>query len=226
MNSCRTYLCLLLCLLPAVLLADDFFDVRGFTYKRAARGVEVRADIDFPTMGDAVAVESVRRWICEVIGVDVTETVDERNFGRILQQACDSIFGREDRGKHILRVTWSFEDPEVVTFESTLTDEDSVRWVSEDVATFSKKDGRRIQANEVFKCDERQIKNLMWEFRGDLPMEASKAEELYVGDVGFVDGWIVVIGPAVNHTGAAYRVRYEKAAPYLRATGHSGGYFE
>lgn len=225
MKGLRFWILLLLAAVPTALPADDFFDVRGFTYKRKGSGTEVRASIDFPTTGSAPALRAARLWICEVIGADVKGDVTEDNFGQILQQACDSCFDNS-RGSHTLEVTWSFEDPEVVTFESTVTDVDSVRWVSEDVASFSKKDGHRIQADEIFKCGEEQIKTLMWQFRGDLPMEVGKADDLYVGDVGFIDGWIVVIGPAAGHTGAAYRIRYETAAPYLKATRHSGGYLE
>ena len=31
-----------------------------------------------------------------------------------------------------------------------------------------------------------------------------------------IDGWIIVIGPAENSAGRAYRVRYQAAEPYLK----------
>ena len=81
--------------------------------------------------------------------------------------------------------------------------------MSADCATFSKIDGHRLTVKEIFKCGEAQIKQLMWQYRGDLPlMEVSKPEELVVGDAGYIDGWVVVIGPAYHHTGAEYRIRY------------------
>lgn len=222
----RPLLSLLLLPLPLLCPAQDYFDVRGFSYERSGHGIEVRANVDFPVMGSTALLEKARRWIGEVVGIDDNTAITADNFGKLLQEACDQYFDDGVKGKHTLQVTWSFEDPEIVTFESSVTDHDSVSWVSEDVASFSKADGHRIRVDEIFKCDEHQIKQLMWEFRGDLPMEAAKADDLYVGDAGFIDGWIVVIGPAARHTGAAYRIRYQDAAPWLRATGHSGDYYE
>ena len=69
-----------------------------------------------------------------------------------------------------------------------------------------------------------KAKELMWEYRGDLPMAVGSAKELVVGEAGFIDGWVIVIGPAVNYTGAAYRLRYPEIEQYLRK-GHSGGYY-
>ena len=54
-------------------------------------------------------------------------------------------------------------------------------------------------------------------------MEVGKADDLYVGDMGFIDGWVVVIGPAHNYTGAAYKIRYQEAEPYLKH--YAGGYY-
>ena len=55
----------------------------------------------------------------------------------------------------------------------------------------------------------------MWEWRGDLPVEVASANDLIVGEAGFIDGWIVVIGPARNYTGAPFRIRYQAAEPFL-----------
>jgi hypothetical protein len=54
-------------------------------------------------------------------------------------------------------------------------------------------------------------------------MEVASAEELVVGNAGFIDGWIIVIGPAHHYTGAAYRIRYEEVEEYVKR-GVSGGY--
>ena len=103
-----------------------------------------------------------------------------------------------------------------MTFPQQIIDVDSVKWISQDCATFSKRDGHRLQVNEIFNCDEKKIKELMWDYRGELPMEVGSPDELIVGDVGFVDGWIIVIGPAFHYTGAAYRIRYERPCSYYR----------
>jgi hypothetical protein len=55
-------------------------------------------------------------------------------------------------------------------------------------------------------------------------MAVGSAKELVVGEAGYIDGWVIVIGPAVNYTGAAYRLRYPEIEQYLRK-GHSGGYY-
>ncbi|MBQ5579056.1 MAG: hypothetical protein IIT40_09475, partial [Prevotella sp.] len=122
-----------------------------------------------------------------------------------------------------IEVVRSFEDENCVTFEAKIIDVDSVKWISQDCATFSKRDGHRLQVNEIFNCDEKKIKELMWDYRGELPMEVGSPDELIVGDVGFVDGWIIVIGPAYHYTGAAYRIRYEEVEQYVKL-GRSGGY--
>ena len=225
-NLRATLLVWLLALLPAVVRGEDFFDVRTFNYQRQEGGVTLQAEIDFPTAGTAGSVREVRRWICELLGVDEGVDVTEVNFGKILQQACDGMFGDMESGRHSLQVKWTFEDPEIVTFESAVIDDDGERWTSEDVVSVSKKDGHRIQAGEIFKCGEEQIKQLMWDSRGKLQMEVGKASDLYVGDAGFIDGWIVVIGPAARHTGAAYRIRYATAVPYLRGGNRGGDYYE
>ena len=45
-----------------------------------------------------------------------------------------------------------------------------------------------------------------------------------VGEAGFIDGWIVVIGPARNYTGAPFRIRYQAAEPFLWGS-KRGGYY-
>jgi hypothetical protein len=50
-------------------------------------------------------------------------------------------------------------------------------------------------------------------------------DELVVGDAGYIDGWVVVIGPAQGYTGAAYRIRYQVAEPYLQGK-RTGGYYD
>ena len=78
--------------------------------------------------------------------------------------------------------------------------------------------------NEIFNCSEERIKQLMWEWRGDLPVEVDSANDLIVGEAGFIDGWIIVIGPARNYTGAPFRIRYQAAEPFLWGS-KRGGYY-
>ena len=118
---------------------------------------------------------------------------------------------------------WMYEDPTCVTYEAVTTDRDSVDWSTTSVACFSKRDGHRVGANEIFGCDEAQIKRLMWQYRGNLSMEVAQADDLYVGDCGFIDGWVLVVGPAQGTSGAAYRLRYPEIEQWLKKP-QSDGY--
>lgn len=204
--------------------AQNFLNVKQYTCRRQGEGVSVSMKADFPVEGNAALLKSVRQWICETLDVDAPKTFTPDRFPELMQQSCDRYLQEPGKSSHTIEITWSFEDPECVTFESTIMDKDSVTWTTEDCATFSKKDGHRITASEIFKCDKRQIKQLMWQFRGSLIMEVPTAAQLYVGNVGLIDGWVIVIGPAVRHSGAEYRIRYEIAEPYLR-TSKGGDYY-
>ena len=46
-------------------------------------------------------------------------------------------------------------------------------------------------------------------------MEVSSPDALYVGDVAFIDGWVIVIGPARGTSGAEYRLRYPEIEKWL-----------
>ena len=46
-------------------------------------------------------------------------------------------------------------------------------------------------------------------------MEVSSPDALYVGDVAFIDGWVIVIGPARGTSGAQYRLRYPEIEKWL-----------
>lgn len=124
-------------------------------------------------------------------------------------------FVKTGDGHREVNITWLYEDPTCVSYEAVVTDRDSVAWTASSVATFSKQDGHRVTPEEVFSCDEKQIKRLMWQYRGDLPMEVSSPDALYVGDVAFIDGWVIVIGPARGTSGAEYRLRYPEIEKWL-----------
>ncbi|MGI6223046.1 MAG: hypothetical protein ACOYJG_05515 [Prevotella sp.] len=221
----RVFRYLVLCLFLHVatpLNAEDFFDVQSYNCQQQEGESSFDARVDFPSVGPAACLIQARQWVCEVLGIDAPLRVSCDDFPKLLEQAADE-YVKAGYGQRSVEIEWAFEDPDCVTFLATVRDRDSVIWTSQDCATFSKEDGHRLSAEEVFNCSESQIKKLMWQFRGDLPMEVSRAEDLYVGDVGFIDGWIVVIGPARNYTGAAYKIRYQIAEPYLKH--YAAGYY-
>ena len=151
--------------------------------------------------------------------------LEKGDFQALLQRSFEGFLGVADSCSRRIEIERRYEDADVVTFAALVVDKDSATWRSEDYATFSKVDGDRIQVDEVFRCSEKKIKELMWKWRGNVPVDVSSADGLVVGDVAFLDGWVVVIGPAQGYTGAAYLIRYQDAEPYLQ--GKPGGrYFE
>lgn len=215
---------LVLMLLSLGMMAQSFFVTQTISYDdKGDRNTSFSAKVEFPVSGSAKALESVREWICDMLETDVPKHLDAGKFRDKLRD-CSGAFLMETEGvARTIVIERSFEDENCVTFEATITDKDSEKWISQDCATFSKRDGHRLQVGEVFSCDEEKVKDLMWAYRGDLPMEVESAEELVVGNVGYIDGWIIVIGPAYHYTGAAYKIRYEEVEEYLNK-GISGGY--
>lgn len=53
-------------------------------------------------------------------------------------------------------------------------------------------------------------------------MEVAKADDLYVGDCGYIDGWVLVVGPAQGTSGAAYRLRYPEIEQWLKKAKEDG----
>mgnify|MGYP006986279582 CR=1 FL=1 len=189
--------------MPAV-AAADYFDVVPLSCREGSGSVKYEASVDFPVGGgrEVMAAEQ------DVSGMSADD------FGRLLG-AVAADFVKTGDGHREVNITWLYEDPTCVSYEAVVTDRDSVAWTASSVATFSKRDGHRITPEEVFSCDEKQIKRLMWQYRGDLPMEVSSPDALYVGDVAFIDGWVIVIGPARGTSGAEYRLRYPEIEKWL-----------
>ena len=170
--------------------------------------------------GDARVVSSVRKRIGFVLD---TETDFKRDYQRMLQASCDTFTMSGQGGDRSIVIERSYEDANCVTFESMVTDKGSETWRWADCASFSKRDGHRIRLDEIFRCDISDIQQLMWAYRGDLPMSVDSPEELVPVNAGFIDGWVIVIGQAYHYTGAPYRLRYEEIDSYLH-TG-DGGYY-
>lgn len=211
-------------LLPLSMMAQSFFVTQTISHDdKGDRNTSFSAKVEFPVSGSPKALESVREWICDMLETDVPKQLNAEKFRDKLRD-CSGAFLMEAEGiARTIVIERSFEDENCVTFEATITDKDSEKWISQDCATFSKRNGRRLQMKDIFKCDEEKVKELMWIYRGDLPMEVESAGELVVGNVGYIDGWIIVIGPAYHYTGAAYKIRYEEVEEYLNK-GISGGY--
>lgn len=198
--------------------AKDYFDVLTATCDRRSGKSRFVASVDVPVAGPEDVVRNVKRWICDVLEVDVPKNVDAADFGMLIKQSSSAFLSDAEGGSRKVEITWTYEDPTCVTFESKVSDRDSVEWTTADVATFSKAGGRRVEASDVFACDENKIKELMWQYRGSTAIDVTSPSRLYVGNVGFIDGWVVVIGPAENSGGAEYRIRYQAAEPFLRPT--------
>ena len=205
-------------------LAQSFLETKDVSCQQKGSGkASYSAKVEYPVNGDKRVLATVREWICDILEVENPQNLNESAFRSLLVDISGKFLLDVDDMDRRIDIERSFEDENCVTFEATVTDVDSEKWISQDCATFSKRDGHRIQVDEIFNCDENKIKELMWEYRGELPMEVGSAEELVVGNAGFIDGWIIVIGPAHHYTGAAYRIRYEEVEEYIKR-GVSGGY--
>ncbi len=211
-------------LFPLGAMAQSFFVTQNIAYSdKGDKRTSYSAKVEFPVEGSGKALESVREWICDMLGVDKPKHLDVSRFRDLLRDCCGAYLMEAEGMARKIVVERSFEDENCVTFEATITDEDHEKWTCQDCATFSKRDGHRLSVDEIFNCGEEKVKELMWAYRGDLPMEVESAEELVVGNAGYIDGWIIVIGPAFHYTGAAYKIRYEEVEEYLNK-GISGGY--
>lgn len=213
--------------LPAV-AADDYFDVVPLSCREGSGSVRYEASVDFPVGGGMAVMAAAKEWIGEMLEADATMAEQDvsgmsaDDFGRLLE-AVAADYVKAGDGHREINITWLYEDPTCVSYEAVVTDRDSVAWTTSSVATFSKQDGHRVTPEEVFSCDEKQIKRLMWQYRGDLQMEVSSPDALYVGDVAFIDGWVIVIGPARGTSGAEYRLRYPEIEKWL-IPAKDGGY--
>lgn len=211
----------LLFIAPLTTLGQNYFDVMSMTCTEKKGGTVYNAAVDFPVGGNDAVMRSARAWIGEVLDVDNTmEDVKTGNmstddFAGFLDAVAKDFVENNAGARRRVEVTWLYEDPSCVTYEVVTTDRDSVDWTTSDVACFAKRDGHRVQLKDIFNCDEQQIKKLMWQYRGNLRMEVAKADDLYVGNCGFIDGWVVVIGPAQGTSGAEYRLRYPEIEKWL-----------
>ena len=205
--------------MPAV-AATDYFDVVPLSCREGSGSVKYEASVDFPVGGGREVMAAAKEWIGEILEVDGTMAEQDvsgmsaDDFGRLLG-AVAADFVKTGDGHREVNITWLYEEPTCVSYEAVGTDRDSVAWTASSVATFSKQDGHRVTPEEVFSCDEKQIKRLMWQYRGDLLMEVSSPDALYVGNVAFIDGWVIVIGPARGTSGAEYRLRYPEIEKWL-----------
>lgn len=221
-------LCALLAARAAV--AQNYFDVMPVTCSVQRGGASYRASIDYPVGGPDAVVRSARAWIGQMLECDASMPdtpvggMDADDFGRLLDTVARDYTNAASAGTATRRVelTWMYEDPTCVTYEAVITDRDSVAWTTSDVACFAKSDGHRVAPGEIFSCDERQIKRLMWQYRGSLPMEVARPDDLYVGNCGFIDGWVLVVGPARGTSGAVYRLRYPEVEQWLVKSGGEG----
>ncbi len=201
--------------------AQSFINTRDYSVKRGSgQHTSFSAEIEYPVSGVSQEVlTSIRAWFCDILDIP------QRNFSDanvLLRMAADS-FMVGGRGQREVKIERSFEDGRCVTFQSWITDKDDETWRAADCASFNKEDGHRITLDEIFSCDEAQIKQLMWQYRGDLQLDVDAPEGLLPVNAGFTDGWVIVIGPAYHRTGAEFKLRYMNILPYLKSD-YSGYY--
>ena len=205
---------------PYLLQAADFTTTKSFSNKIDRCSISV----DFPIQGKLNVIRNIKQWICDVLETDFPNRLETTDFNRIIQKYCDQYQNDFASGFRTVEIFRAYKDKEIVTFQADITDKDSITWITQDCASFSKEDGHKLSIEDIFNCSENKIKSLMWQFRGNLPMEVKDAQELVIGNVGYIDGWVIVIGPAQNHNGAIFKIKYETAEPFLHTT-KNGGYY-
>lgn len=201
--------------------AQSFVNTRDYSVKRTASQQKAfSAEIEYPISGPSNdVVTTIRAWVCDIL------EIPQRNFSDanvLLRLAADSFFVN-GHGQREVKIERSYEDERCVTFQAWITDKDEETWHSADCASFNKEDGHRITLDEIFNCDEGQIKQLMWQYRGDLRLDVDVPEGLLPVNAGFTDGWVIVIGPAYHRTGAEFKLRYMDILQYLKSD-YSGYY--
>ena len=211
----------LLMIMVNTALAQSFINTRDYSVKQSAsQQKSFSAEIEYPVSGpNSDVVSTIRAWVCDILDVP------QRNFSDanvLLRMAADSFFVN-GHGQRELKIERSYEDERCVTFQAWITDKDDETWHSADCASFNKQDGHRITLDEIFNCDEAQIKQLMWQYRGDLRLDVDVPEGLLPVNAGFTDGWIIVIGPAYHRTGAEFKLRFMDILQYLKSD-YSGYY--
>lgn len=220
-------------LLPLRLSAENFFVTKDISVAKNSNGMSYSVKVDFPIDGSNKAISEIRKWICECVCEydnmpESPQDLDSKEFQNFLNDCSLLYFGSNSKGcREKIEIYRSYEDEEIVTYEMetySCEGSDKDAWRDDDCVSVSKKDGHRIQADEVFNCGENKIKQLMWQWRGELPVSGLTEKELVVGNVAYTDGWIVVIGPANGYTGAAYRIRYQAAEPFLKGN-KNGDYY-
>ena len=230
----KILVCLALLLVPLQMSAENFFVTKKMELARRSDGMSYSVTADFPLQGNDKAVAEIKKWMCERLCEydsvpDNAKDLDEEEFKSLLENCCQLYFANNSRGcREEIELFRSYEDEDLVTYQlkfASWDKPDGDSWKDEDCVSVSKTDGHRIQANEVFKCNDAKIKELMWEWRDDLPVEDMSVNDLVIGDVAYIDGWILVIGPANGYTGATYKIRYQAAEPYLKL-GKNGDYYD
>ena len=221
MQKSKFYILTFFLLLTNTAFSQSFLNTRDYSVKRTpSQQKAFSAEIEYPISGGRKdVITNIRAWVCDILDVPHRDFSDANV---LLRLAADS-FLVNGHGQREVKIERTYEDERCVTFQAWITDKDDETWHSADCASFNKEDGHRITLDEIFNCDEAQIKQLMWQYRGDLKLDVDAPEGLLPVNAGFTDGWVIVIGPAYHRTGAEFKLRYMNILEYLRSD-YSGYY--
>ena len=216
----RLYVLLLILSYASSMAAQEFLSTRTVTQKSSLQGSSYSASVEFPTEGPQSVLNSARQWISYMLDT-------EGNFGadirRQVEVSCNDFLRNASKISREIEIEREYEDSHCVTFSATITDKGAETWVTEDCATFSKRDGHRLALEEIFDCSEDDIKNLIWHYKGNTKMDVESPSEVFPMNAGFIDGWVVVTAPAYNSPATAFRLRYEEITPFLKSS--TNGYY-
>ena len=217
----RLFILLIMLSCVSGMAAQDFLSTRTVTQKSSSEGSSYSASVEFPTEGSQAVLKNVRQWFSYMLDTDGNFGADIR---RQLEVSCNDFLRHASKTSREIEIEREYEDSRCVTFTATITDKGSETWITEDCATFSKRDGHRLTMEEIFSCSEEEIKNLIWHYKGDTKMDVDSPSDVFPMNAGFIDGWVVVTAPAYHSPATAFRLRYEEIIPYLKST--SNGYTE
>lgn len=96
------------------------------TQKVSFQRQRYQVSVEFPLEGEPEAVTSIRSWINDVVGIEGEQASNERAFYQALERSYQDYLETNLEGSRHIKIYRAYEDEDCVTFESAITDQDSV----------------------------------------------------------------------------------------------------
>ena len=86
------------------------------TQKVSFQRQRYQVSVEFPLVGEAEAVRSIRDWINDVVGVEGEQASDERAFLQFLERSYQDYLETNPEGNRHIEIYRAYEDEDCVTF--------------------------------------------------------------------------------------------------------------